>query len=294
MNNTSHVWWKDWKILFDKHHITEFIPYPSLSLEERINAMTRTILFVSILGIIITKSILFLSLGILFLGCIIVLYHMKKKSTVESMISDIQSIQTHTTPSTIPQESNSSLSPSSWEQEEKNNEQQVESEKGKITNKYKGIMDSQFDASSGIVHHGMDTRTIPKEKMRNYLNVDTETQKEIDAHFTSPTSENPMMNVGLYEYQDDPTRKPALPAFNTTVRQGINKARKETLDDKLFRDLGDDIQFHQGMRDFHTMPSTTIPNDQHAFAQFCYGNMKSCKEGHELQCTKWNQRHIQR
>ena len=32
-------------------------------------------------------------------------------------------------------------------------------------------------------------------------------------------------------------------------------------------------------RNFHTMPSTTNPNDQRAFAEFCYGNMKSCKEG---------------
>ena len=32
-------------------------------------------------------------------------------------------------------------------------------------------------------------------------------------------------------------------------------------------------------RNFHTMPNTTNPNDQKAFAEFCYGNMRSCKEG---------------
>ena len=26
------------------------------------------------------------------------------------------------------------------------------------------------------------------------------------------------------------------------------------------------------------MPNTTNPNDQKAFAKFCYGDMKSCKE----------------
>ena len=42
------------------------------------------------------------------------------------------------------------------------------------------------------------------------------------------------------------------------------------------------------MRQFYTMPSTTIPNNQGDFGKFCYGDMPSCKEGDELQCTKNN------
>ena len=41
------------------------------------------------------------------------------------------------------------------------------------------------------------------------------------------------------------------------------------------------------MRQFHTMPNTKIPNDQNAFAKFCYGDMKSCKDGDDL-CTRNN------
>ena len=39
------------------------------------------------------------------------------------------------------------------------------------------------------------------------------------------------------------------------------------------------MEYDTFARNFHTMPSTTNPNDQTAFAEFCYGNMKSCKEG---------------
>ena len=32
------------------------------------------------------------------------------------------------------------------------------------------------------------------------------------------------------------------------------------------------------MRNFYTMPNTQIPNNQKKFAEFCYGNMPSCKD----------------
>ena len=40
------------------------------------------------------------------------------------------------------------------------------------------------------------------------------------------------------------------------------------------------------MRPFYSTANTTIPNDQGAFADFCYGSMVSCKEGNPFACTK--------
>ena len=38
-------------------------------------------------------------------------------------------------------------------------------------------------------------------------------------------------------------------------------------------------------RQFYTNPSTTIPNDQEAFAKWLYYNPeKTCKEGNGLEC----------
>ena len=59
---------------------------------------------------------------------------------------------------------------------------------------------------------------------------------------------------------------------------------------RLFQDLGDNFVFNQSMRNFYSTPSTTIPNDQKGFAEFCYGNMSSCKEGDTIQCSKNNRR----
>ena len=50
--------------------------------------------------------------------------------------------------------------------------------------------------------------------------------------------------------------------------------------------MGDATNFENSMRNFYTMPSTTIPNNQKAFSEFCYGNMKSCRDGDNDHCSK--------
>mgnify|MGYP000365593319 CR=1 FL=1 len=57
-------------------------------------------------------------------------------------------------------------------------------------------------------------------------------------------------------------------------------------------DLGDNFEFENSMMQFNTNPNTTVPNDQKGFADFCYGNMISCKEGNEFACAKKDLRYI--
>ena len=89
----------------------------------------------------------------------------------------------------------------------------------------------------------------------------------------------------LTEINDNPKRPEAAPAYEPSVENEINTS---VADPRLFQDLGDSIAFNQSMRNFYSMPSTTVPNDQQAFANFLYGNMPSCKEGNVMQCTKNN------
>lgn len=104
--------------------------------------------------------------------------------------------------------------------------------------------------------------------------------------FTLPKENNPLMNVLMTEYQDDPLRKPAAPSFNPLIEKEINE--NVPVDPRIFKDLGDSISFENSMRNFNSTPNTQIPNDQMAFAKFCYGDMRSCKEGDPFQCIKNN------
>ena len=61
---------------------------------------------------------------------------------------------------------------------------------------------------------------------------------------------------------------------------------EDKIDSRLFRDLTDNLSFEQSMRSFNSTPNTRIPNDQTAFAEYCYGNMISCRGGDEVACAR--------
>ena len=61
---------------------------------------------------------------------------------------------------------------------------------------------------------------------------------------------------------------------------------KTNIDERLFKDLGDSFVFDQSMRTWNSTPNTTIPNDQKSFAEYCYGDMISCKDGDEFACAR--------
>lgn len=114
--------------------------------------------------------------------------------------------------------------------------------------------------------------------------------------FYKTNSNNPMSNVLLTEIRDDPNRVAAPPAFNPPTTRQINRDTQEMVQqqhpdfpdmkDKLFKDLGDSVEFHNSMIPFNSNPATQIPNDQNAFAKFCYGDMPSCKAGDTVACLQ--------
>ena len=122
-----------------------------------------------------------------------------------------------------------------------------------------------------------------------------------DDVFDEPDSSNPFGNALVTDYEYNPKKKPAPPAFNEGVNEKILKQAKTlvqelnpdqpNISDKLFRDLGEQYVFEQSLRQFTSNPSTTIVNDQTGFADFCYGSMTSCKEGNLFSCARNLPRH---
>jgi Family of unknown function (DUF5762) len=103
---------------------------------------------------------------------------------------------------------------------------------------------------------------------------------------TLPTKENPMMNVQLPELNGNPKRKSALKAYHPETKQMITDEVKKMvlangIDPRVFRGLNNEDDLEQSMRQFYTMPNTTVPNNQEEFGKFCYGDMISAKEGNK-------------
>tara|TARA_B100001769_G_scaffold275299_2_gene276969 strand:+ start:5301 stop:5981 length:681 start_codon:yes stop_codon:yes gene_type:complete len=196
----NHKFWiYDPYILLDKNTLLDIWPKESMTREEKLNAISKFVIFTTIIGFFLFRNLKLLFTGIITLVIIIILYYILNKK------------------------------------------------------------DSEL-----------------KETFSN-----TNLYQKYKHNYTNPDINNPLMNVLLPEIQDNNNRLPAAPSYNQAVEEKINNYTKdivknnfndENVDDKLFNNLGDNFQFEQSMRQWHTMPNTTIPNNQKDFAKFCYGN----------------------
>ena len=208
----TEFWLENPNILLNKNYITEIWPKDNFDLARKLNAITRIIVLMGILGYYLTKSPFIPVSAIVSLIVLVIIFKSKNK-----------------------------------------------------------IINEGFA-------HEMDNNNSPNLK------------EILKKEFTMPTQKNPVMNVLMNEYKDNPTRKPAAPVYNEDVHQEMNQKAKSKTDKRLFKNLGDNISFENSMRNFYAMPNTEIPNNQKDFALFCYGNMSSCKDGNYLQCSKNNNR----
>lgn len=76
-------WSNDPLILLDKQYIFQLWPTSSMSFEAKLNAITRLVILLTFLGLLVTRSINMLIVGIVTIASIVVLYKMKKKHTAE-------------------------------------------------------------------------------------------------------------------------------------------------------------------------------------------------------------------
>jgi len=231
--NATQFWIYQPSVLLDKNNMTDLWPMPLMSVEQKLNAITRLVLLLTVLGFLVTKNINIIFTGFITLAIFVILYNTQYNLNTSSN-------------------------------------------------------------SSG----GANANTSKKEGF-----VNSQMYNMLKPHLTTPTIQNPMMNVLLPEISYNPTRDEAAPAYNPEVEKEINHSTEgyvvldfeprnmteaEKLRKKLFADLGDKYEFDDSMRMFYTNPNTTIPNDQKGFAEFCFGDMISCKQGNEMACQRVN------
>jgi hypothetical protein len=221
-------------VLFQQKYIFEFFPVDSMTYEQKLNTIARTVIVLTVISFAFTQNIRTLLVGVITLGAVFVMYfyHDKERQKTDSK---------------------------------------------KLTETKEGF------EGPGLAYYVENNIPIPADV------------------FTTPDSSNPFSNVLMTDYEYNPNKKPAPPAFNKNINEQIltqakklvNEANPDQpdLSNKLFKDLGEQMEFEQSLRQFNSNPATTIPNDQGAFAEFCYGSMISCKEGNKFACARNLSRH---
>jgi hypothetical protein len=209
----TQFWLQDPSILFKNDSITELWPSDEMSSNEKLNAVTRTVIILTVFGYFLNRSMKIIVTGVITLAIVILMQRIKMTKKIKK------------------------------------------------------------------------TEGFANPRLYEFAKKD----------FTEPTQQNPAMNVLLTERKDNPNREAAAPAYNKNIEEKMNNDTQKfvastfddpNIDEKLFKDLGDNFNFDQSMRSWYATPNTQIPNDQHAFAEWCYGDMVSCKQGSELACSR--------
>ena len=219
---TIQFWSNDPTILFNKDYIFELWPTASMCYEQKLNAISRLIILLTILGYILTMSKRVLAVGALTLLVIFILYNMRKQKITKEMLENFE-VQ---------------------------------------GNEVTGMFDNK-----------------PKSFV-NPVTLDAVLRTE----FKEGNKKNPFSNVLLTQINDDPERKAAPPSFNVEVDEDITKNVKRAVqmmnpgikntNKQLFGDLWQEFQLDQSNRAFFSTPNTRVTNDQGAYAQFLYNNLK--------------------
>ena len=253
---STPFWLNEPTILFNKKYIASIWPSEKMSSAEKLNAISRFVIAASLLGYLITLNLKMILVAVVTLAVIAILYNVQRNQQAKDASK---------------------------------NDENGESDE---TDKDKGKRKSKDTKSNEKIKEG-----FANAMLYNELN------NELNNEYTKPEENNPMMNVLLPEISYDPKRSEAAPAYNSEVEKELNNKTKDYVVDttfgdgtkkqqeyirrKLFSDLGDNYNFDFSMRNFYTNPNTTIPNDQGGFANFCFGDMISAKEGNDYALGRW-------
>jgi hypothetical protein len=102
--------------------------------------------------------------------------------------------------------------------------------------------------------------------------------------FKQGNKKNPFSNVLLTQIGDEPDRKSAPPSFNVDCDEDITKNIKRSIqmmnpgikntNKQLFGDLYQEQQLDNFSRQLYSTPNTRVENDQSAYAQYLYNDLK--------------------
>lgn len=222
---TIQFWISNPTILFDKEYILDLWPNESMTYEQKLNAISRLIILVTITSFILLRSTRIIVIGVLTLAAIVVLFkqHKKFKKVTSDMLKE------------------------------------------------------------GFVVDGNEVTGLFDKNTKTITNPVT-LESVISTEFKEGNKINPFSNVLLTDIMDDPNRKAAPPSFNPQVEEDITKNVKKAVqymnpgikntNKQLYGDLWNNFELDQSNRLFYSTANTRVTNDQGAFAQFLYNDLK--------------------
>ena len=90
---TIQFWSNDPTVLFNKEYILELWPTTNMCYEQKLNAITRLVILITILGYILTMTERILFVGVLTIAVVFVLFTMRKQKITKEILDEGFSVQ---------------------------------------------------------------------------------------------------------------------------------------------------------------------------------------------------------
>ena len=108
---TIQFWSNEPTVLFNKDFMFELWPTTDMCYEQKLNAITRLIILITILGYILTMSTRILVIGFLTLAVIFVLFKMRKQKLTKDMMQEGFFVEENNQPGVFKQKSKTIINP---------------------------------------------------------------------------------------------------------------------------------------------------------------------------------------
>jgi len=90
---TTPFWFNDPTIIFNKDSMFQLWPTSGLTFEAKLNAISRTVIVLSVLGFLFTRKLHFLIIGTITLAIIVSLYKFRKNNIVKNLVKEKEGFQ---------------------------------------------------------------------------------------------------------------------------------------------------------------------------------------------------------
>lgn len=247
-SNDDYIFWLNNPTILYKKYL-EFIPTSKMSRVKQLNALTRLLIYFIILCLLLNKPSEWFQLAIVCIIFIIFLYFIFKKDT-EGMKNELLRMRGI--------DINSLGDEDYPENKDEDNEDII-------------IKSGYYDSDNNLrVDKYLSNKPAEKKKVK--FNLDDHTLYE-KAICQKPNKDNPFINPLLNDITLDGKEEP-VPC--NVDDKDVHTEMIDCYNEDIYKNVGDLFEKQNSIRQFYTVPRS-YPNDQQAFANFCYKNDNICK-----------------
>ena len=284
--NKNVFWLNDITVIYKDKKYLQFIPNSSMTRIEQLNSITRFCIYLSILFLLFDDSsdnwILLPIIGIIFMIFMYNIFNIDidgKYKELERMRHIINSN------STLPNNINNRTYAVDLNGKTKiididNEEQKQYNEQLKNEDTDYILESGQYDSNGNINSSTYYGPLSNKQKLNDIKYSLDEMRLYNKNNQLNPTSDNPFMNPSVDDFNSENITVPA----NSDDKDIHNDAEIKFNDD-IYKDFQDVYNTKNSQRQFFTV-AHNVPNDQEAFAKWCYKFPPTCKTQQE-RCLRY-------